>query len=529
MKETPVIAQRDLETAADRLIGPKSPFELAFDQEGPHFVAGPRTLLEIYRRALRMADAPLIMIGEEAVTYSHILQDGLVLAGAIRRRGLQGQRIALDLEDKKEWLRWFVAVTAAGASAVLLPPSRELQAIEPFLIAAGCDIVVSYRPLGGDRCVQNLIDLAPSPIDAVEDWSTDPIAEAVVVFTSGSTGKPKGVRHSQRGLIAGQKTMMLIAAVVGRLAIDPPAGEAARPAGPTLPFVVAPLSYVAGYSAFLLAVSTGGRLVMSRAEATIEEACELVQRWGATSIVGGGDDFIRRLVRMPGARDRLKSLRRLQLHGAGVRAALRQEVTRALPDIEVFTGYGLTETCGAIASAPAALVSDGCGGGWIAPSVAFRLRSETGSDLEATQLGMLEVRGDMAMMGYLDPSQGEAAFTPDGWFRTGDLCRIDQGRWLVVHDRAGGAGFDREAMLASEIEGAVRLLDDVDEVVVKLPAEAEALRVIVQSRKGGHVSESDVAALLSERALWTGRILLERREVLPRTGSGKLDREGALA
>ena len=521
----------DLRALADfvtRLTGPKSPFALVMGQDGPQFVSGPQTLVEVYRRARRMAAAPLVILGDKAISYAEILEPGLALAGALRRRDLQGRRIAVDLEDKVEWLRWFVAITAAGASAVLVPAQSGQGEVAVYLDAADCHLIVTRRdrPYAG---VENLLGLTTT--DAVEEWTLAPEAEALVAFTSGSTGVPKGVRHSQRGLLAGQKNMMLLGAVVGKLAVQPDAPPAdARPTGAPTPLIVAPLSYVAGYSAFLLALSTGGRIALSQGVVTVEEACALVERWALSSIVGAGDDFIRRLIRTPAASSKLSSLRRLQFHGAGLRTEIRREVAEALPDVQILTGYGLTETCGAVASAPARLVPDDAGGGWLSPGVAYRLAPADPTSGLPEAAGYLELRGEMVMLGYLNPVQNTAAFTPDGWFRTDDFCDVTDDGWLTVAERPRGLiGPEGAAAPRLMLEAAIRDITGVDEAVVDALEDGETLRVVVQARAGQEISDIQIVRALSERALWTGPVLVEARETLPRTASGKLDRGRALS
>jgi cyclohexanecarboxylate-CoA ligase len=48
----------------------------------------------------------------------------------------------------------------------------------------------------------------------------------------------------------------------------------------------------------------------------------------------------------------------------------------------------------------------------------------------------VEARGPELFLGYLDPALTEAAMTPDGWFRTGDLAVVDAGGHLTIRGRA---------------------------------------------------------------------------------------------
>jgi acyl-CoA synthetase (AMP-forming)/AMP-acid ligase II len=524
MTGAPSLLPVALDSFVERLTAPNSPFELKTDHNGPHFKAGPKTLVEIYRRARRMGSAPLALVGDATTSYADILEPGLALAGALRQRDFQGRRICIDLSNKVEWLQWFVAVTAAGASAVLTPVDGDRGVVADNLASAGCNLVVTRRDRPSDDA-ENLISLTPASGD-VEDWTTDPDAEALVAFTSGSTGASKGVRHNQKGLLAAQKNMMLLGAVVGKLSNQAATSTAPPPrAGAPTPLILAPLYYVAGYSAFLLALSTGGRFALPRAEITVEEAGRLVEHHALTSIGGAGSDFIRRLVRAPAARESLRSLRRLQLHGAGLRAEICREVEDVLPEVQIVSGYGLTETGGSVASTPATLLTDGAGGGWVSPATAFRVRPSHPPDVGFEQAGELEIRGDMVTLGYLDPAQNAAAFTPDGWFRTGDLGLISDQGWLTVLGRRDGS-VEADGVVASRaaLEGVVRSVEGVEEAIINTSDEGRTLRIVVQVRDGWRVSEADVARALAVHARWTGAIAVDMREALPCTASGKVDR-----
>ncbi len=504
-----------------RLTGPKAPFELEYTDSGPHFRGGPQSVVDLYRRAVRLGETPLLFIGEAEITYGQVLEPGMALAAALRRRSLQGRRIAIDLEDSVEWLCWFVAITAAGASAVLSPRGAGRDELSACLGAAGCAHIVTRREDAPDG-VENLLDLPPSGA-AGEIWSLDGAVEALVAFTSGSTGAPKGVRHSHRSLLAGQRNMMLLAAITGRLAPHSVA-PTGRPAPPSS-LVVAPLHYVAGYSAVLMAMATGGRLALLRDPTSIDEAAALIEHRQLTSLGGAGLDFVRRIIRSPDATVRLRSLRRLQLHGGGLRREICREIGERLPDIQVMTGYGLTETGGALASTPAAGLADGAGGGWLSPAADVRLAPIPHRELEG--VGHVEVRGDMVAQGYLDPAQTARAFTADGWFRTGDIGKLDGAGWLAILDRKE-SGAEASGPSGANLEAAVRGVGGVDEAVVDVVSAGGGLHIVVQPRPGHVVSDEAVRLALSA-AGWEGPVKVEMRDVLPSTASGKIDRRRIFA
>jgi long-chain acyl-CoA synthetase len=150
----------------------------------------------------------------------------------------------------------------------------------------------------------------------------------------------------------------------------------------------------------------------------------------------------RLLYRLPAARKRihLTAGRRLErLLGGELRffgiggASLSPTVERFLRDagFPYAVGYGLTET---------APLLTGCGpkhtryrsAGPPVPGVEIRIAKPHA----ATGIGEIQARGAPVMQGYYkDPERTAAAFTPDGWFRTGDLGRIDPGGYLYITGR----------------------------------------------------------------------------------------------
>ena len=176
----------------------------------------------------------------------------------------------------------------------------------------------------------------------------------------------------------------------------------------------------------------------------------------------------------------------------------------------VVTTYGLTETCGGV-------VYDG----WPLHGTRFRLDPEGG----------VELKGPTLMEGYRgDPAATGAAFTTDGWLRTGDLGAVSDDERLAVHGRAddlirtGG-----EKVWPEEVERVLRAHPKVGDVAVGGAPDA---------RWGSQVVAFVVPALIEEppdleelRGWVAGRLerfkaprRLELVPAIPRTASGKIRR-----
>lgn len=508
-----------------RLVGPGGPFEIGQGPEGvPRYANGPRSLTDLYGRARRGGDKPLFARGAERRSYSDIFEPALAIADHLNREGWSGRRIALMLDDGPEWLVWFVAITAAGASCVLPPPIGSDDLISRCCETARCDAVVSAPSDRLDRSgLPNLFDL-PKAQEAAPTMDVSPEVEAIVTFTSGSSGAPKGVMHSHGSLVAGLRNMMLGGALANHMlpTSAAPSAPSERPQAPST-LLLSPFAYIAGYSAFLLSIATGGRIILPESSGD-DAVLAAAKMEGIQSLGGASPDLIRRLVRHPAALDSLTSLRRLQLHGAALQRSLVEELQQFVPSAQLFTGYGLSETAGSIAMATVAQVIDEVGGcGRLLPSVDVRVVDEAGALLPPGSRGALEVRGDMLMTGYLDEARTAETMTQDGWYRTGDMGHLEDGRWLNVMGRLGDQIAGTEGF-AGPVEDAVRIACGVDDAAVTSSTDGTALILYLQIRQRQTIDKASAIEVLKSAAGWDGAIDVRCLKAFPRTASGKVDR-----
>ncbi len=233
-----------------------------------------------------------------------------------------------------------------------------------------------------------------------------------------------------------------------------------------------------------------------------EEALGIIERERVTFMVGPPTFFVS-LMRTPGFRPgRVASLRLVSSGGAGVTSAFVDEASRVL-GARVKRTYGSTE-------APS-VVTDGAAVG------AVELRLGEG--------GELLVRGPEVCVGYLDPAQTEAAFTDDGWFRTGDLATLDPveivGRIKDVIIRGG------ENVSAAEVEAVLEAHPAVHQAVaVGVPDELMGERVAAFVIASAPLGLDDVRAWFERRGVARFKTP-ERVEVvdaLPLLPTGKPDR-----
>jgi len=161
-----------------------------------------------------------------------------------------------------------------------------------------------------------------------------------------------------------------------------------------------------------------------------------------------------------------------------------------------------------------------------------RSDSDNGRVLANGEAGEICVAGPTVMAGYWrDDAATACALTDDGWYRTGDVGRIDEDGYVTILDRAkdmiivGG-----EKVWSAEVERAIGLHPDVAEVaVVGLPdaVRGERVHAEIVLREGATTDPGTILKTAARvLAPWKRpRSLAIRRSPLPRTAFGKVAKQ----
>jgi long-chain acyl-CoA synthetase len=351
-----------------------------------------------------------------------------------------------------------------------------------------------------------------------------------ILYTSGTTGKPKGATITHRQALANLMNLALGAAANAAMG----KGEQ-RTEHQAAALLIVPLFHVTGTcSTMIVAYASGSKLVlMPPGRFDADHAMATIEREKVSSI-GGVPTVMWRIVEADtfGQYD-LSSVTRIGYGGAPAAPELVERIKAAFPQVRssLSTAYGLTES----ASVATAISGDDYFArpdsvGKPVPTVEAMVIDDDGNPQPPNTTGELALRGPTIMMrGYWNrPEATDAVFLPGGWFRTGDVARIDDEGFVYLVDRAKDmiirAG---ENVYCVEVENVLFDHPDVlDAALVGVPHRelGEEVKAVVQLRAGSTATAADIKAHCSKHlaSFKVPEYVEFRDEPLPRNPAGKI-------
>ncbi|WP_059016811.1 class I adenylate-forming enzyme family protein [Mycobacterium sp. M26] len=480
------------------------------------------TIDSLIRERAGLGRQPFLIDSTSQISYAELdtaTRD--VAAGLISAGVTKGSRIGLIMSNGVRWAQIALAINRIGA--VLVPLSTLLAGPElaAQLRVASVRYLISVEEFRGHRYLDEIaghIDSLPAlqtiwPADALPSGAADvdvataaatvvPADPLVVMFTSGSSGPPKGVIHSHGNAIAAVRAGLS----VRRIDHD------------TRLYVPMPFFWVGGFGTGLLSVLVAGATLVTEAIATPQSTLELMARERVTSFRGWpaqAEALARHAVEL-GA-----DLSALQ---PGSLEALLPPERRPPPGARANL-LGMTESFGPYCGYQ--MDTDMPRSAWGScgkplPGVEIRIvDTETGDLLPTGSVGTIQIRGRQILRGICRRSR-EEVFTPDGFFSTGDLGRLDADGFLFYHGRSDNMfKVSGATVYPSEVEAGLRAIDGVRAAYV---TDVEG-RVGAALVSGLSIEDLRAAARtqLSAFKVPTIWVRLASDDEVPRGSTGKLD------
>lgn len=358
----------------------------------------------------RYPDQTALSDDQRTVTYREMIQHVGLRRALLEKNGVKpGTNVGLLGRNSIDEVEWFLAVTSYGCTAVMLPAVLQAEVLTgavPFyecaLLAADAD---QEPKLGGVKVPRVAMDaMGDTSLPAKADLKKED--RAAIFFTGGTTGKPKGVILNHGAIMRGSfNGTYRPGTMFGQTVV-----------------AVLPFTHVFGLIfSMLSALYTGSHVAVCGNMSLVFR--EMMRARPTTMIaVPGLAEIMLTIAKGKGAAALGGNLKTIICGAAPVPQRLHDEF---LPfGVEVLAGYGMTET--------ANLVSGNLSMEEHPGSVGHQYPEQEMRIVD----GELQVKGDMLFDGYWkDEAATKAAFTEDGWLRTGDLARVEPDGFLFIVGR----------------------------------------------------------------------------------------------
>lgn len=547
----------------EQLTGPGGAFEIVVEDVLGVPLHVYKNRLGSMRDLIAMADAregvDFLVQGGRRLTFDE--HNALVrrVVDAFARFGVEhGDRVAILSANNVEWVVLFWAAAAAGAVAVPLNAWWKTEELEFALRDSAAKLLFADRrrwdvvrdivdrlpdlehlfvmdldvPDGAARRGVELI--AGDDPGALPERTIDEDDLLGILYTSGTTGRPKGATITHRQALANLQNIFCLGAA-NSMRGDPDAAPELHGDTQAATLLVVPLFHVTGCLATMtLAYASGAKLVlMPPGRFDPDAAMATIERERITTF-GGVPTILWRIVESPNfERFDLSSVVRVSYGGAPAASELVARIHERFPKVRktLATAYGLTET----ASVATSNVGDDYRAhpdsvGRSVPTVEIKVVDARGQEIPAGEAGEIWLRGPTVMLrGYWNqPDATAEVLTGDGWFRSGDIGRLDDDGFLYIVDRAkdmiirGG-----ENVYCVEVEEVLFEHPDViDAAVVGVPHRelGEEVKAVVQLRDGATATADEIREYSAGRLadFKVPRYVEIREEPLPRNPAGKV-------
>ncbi|WP_426565948.1 long-chain-fatty-acid--CoA ligase [Angustibacter sp. McL0619] len=474
-----------------------------------------------------------LRLNEQTISYQQLAEASERVAGLLVANGVTpGDRVAVMLPNVPEFALVYYGVLRVGAVVVPMNPLLKAREIAYYLSDSQARVVFA-SPAAADEVVKALPEDVGTSTIVVEpdsfakllsdqdrvDTVVDRAAEdtAVVLYTSGTTGQPKGAELTHANLVSNAEVTQ---------------SDLVQLTGDDLVFGGLPLFHSFGQTCTLNVSMAAGATLLLLPRFNAAAAAELSATYGVT-VFAGVPTMYAALVGLEEA-PRLPDLRTCISGGA----ALPVEVLHRFEEkfgCEVLEGYGLSETS-PVASFNRSGPNRRPGSiGYPVTGVPMQVLAKDGTPVTNGDVGEISIRGHNVMKGYWHKPEATAdVLDREGWFRTGDMGRVDEDGFYFIVDRMKDliirGGFN---IYPREIEEVLYEHPDVAAAaVVGIPHVelGEEVGAAVALRPGATVSEAElrdfvkaqVAAYKYPRRVWfvdalplgpTGKVL--KREIVP--------------
>ncbi|MCD6570425.1 MAG: long-chain-fatty-acid--CoA ligase [Deltaproteobacteria bacterium] len=476
-------------------------------------------------------DKDCVRIGGKGYSYKTIKELSDKAAGLFQDQGIKrGDKVAIMSQNTLGFILAFFGTQKAGATAVpinhkLMPPEvdyiLEHSESKIFLfdgslaeIAAKLSTKVKMicmdSPAEGFEQFEPLLDTA-SPFSPVE-VSDEDIAE--ILYTSGTTGKPKGCLHTHRNVIMAGITMVIAIKFTENDRI----------------LIAMPIWHSSPLNNWFIGITyVGGTTVMIREYHPLH-FLQAIQEEKCTAFFGAPIAFIMPVQMIPNFDEFDLSSVRVWMYGGGpIPADTALTLMKKYKNENFYQCYGMTETgpTGTVLFPRDQVRKAGSIGREGLPGCDVKVMKTDIEPAKPGDVGEIWLKADSMMKGYYKNSEATAEAFKEGWYKSGDVARVDEEGYMFIADRTkdmivtGG-----ENVYSKEVEDVIGTHPDVAEVAVIAiphPEWGETVGAIVVPAKDKELTGDLLNSFIADKlAKFKIPKIYKFVDELPHTASGKV-------
>jgi long-chain acyl-CoA synthetase len=445
--------------------------------------------------AARSPESAAVRLDDLELTYGRLGEAAARVAGLLHAKGVRpGDRVGLMLPNVPYFATIYYGILRAGGVVVPMNVLLKEREVAYYLGDADARLLFAWHGFadaahaGSDQAHTDCLLVEPGDFEALLGRS-EPVPEtaerdgrdtAVILYTSGTTGSPKGAELTHDNLRRNAE----IGIELFGLDAD------------TVTLGALPLFHSFGQTCGLNATVRAGSCLTLIPRFDAGRALEIIDRDRVTVFEGVPTMYAALLAHPERERFDTSTLRVCVSGGAAMPIEVMRNFEEAF-GCKILEGYGLSETS-PIASfnhpdrerKPGSI-------GTPVEGVEMRVVGEDGGELPQGEVGEIVIRGHNVMKGYWKrPEATREAIGTGGWFRTGDLARVDADGYFFIVDR-------KKDMI---IRGGYNVYPrEIEEVLYEHPAVREAAVVAIPHAELGEEVAAAVAlapgAAVGEREL----------------------------
>ncbi|MFH1075705.1 MAG: AMP-binding protein [Pseudomonadota bacterium] len=422
----------------------------------------------IEKSSNRFPDKIALLANDYEITYSELATQIARLASVLQQRGMEkGDRVAIALPNRPEFVVAYFAVIHAGGVAVTLNPSATAYELNYYLNDSGAKIFITcsrkahlWEELKGKVPAHTIIVCdgksdsfeqliaSAQPMPAVDVAPSDP---AVIIYTSAMQGFPLGALLSHHNLIGNAEAIRAFEGIDSE----------------DRSLAVIPLFHAFGATLNMLSMMKYGGSIALVERYEKERFPELLEKYRITYM--GGVPLMY-LTMLENGNARKYDLSSVRLFYSGGCAAPLDMVPRFQErfGICILDGYGLTEAAPIVTSNRMSTkeIKNGSVGLPI-PGCAIKILDNSGVECKTSEIGEVMVSGPNLMLGYFKKPEATSTVLNKGWLDTGDIGYLDEDGFLFLTGRT------KEMIITNglniypkEVEKVIRMYPDVEDAVV---------------------------------------------------------------